>query len=227
MKRSNEIMEAVSSFRARLDLSGEALGQKLSISMDMELSRNDRIRNVMEIESSASTQTIEQVVDLPFAYTKLPGEGWVRMDMGAMANLSGTLPFSDPREFTNSFFPAEDTPWELYNVASRGREEVDGVQTERLNVQFDFQEVWEYLDSEIRDSYGQSFGVGGEVTEEFLQGIEIRNLDVWVDDQGYARRFEIDMVMGEAVSIFMNMRVFDFNQDINISLPQEFTQMSP
>ena len=112
LKHTTEFMRSVESFRAHADMEIEALGENLPISMEMEVSRNNRMRNIMVIDTPDGKQTIEQVIAQPHVYTKVLGGGWLRLDLAALAALSGQSEqvFSDPMGFANSFFPAESIP---------------------------------------------------------------------------------------------------------------------
>ena len=227
LKRSTESMRALESFRADAEMEIEALGQEISVSMEMEVSHNNRVHNVMLLATPDGKQAMEQILAQPYAYTKLRGEDWFRIDLGSLVELSGGSDqvFSDPRGFANSFFPAENIPWELYDVSSKGRDSIDGVQAEHLSIQFDFQELWGQLDSATRGQFGQSFGVGGVDVEQLVRRIEMKRLDFWVDGQGYNRKVAIEMLMGDTMSVTMDMRMFDFNKEVVIDVPTEYTEL--
>ena len=124
-------------------------------------------------------------------------------------------------------FPAENIPWDLYKISSKGLETIDGAQTEHLSIQLDFEELWNQLDSETRDLFGQSFGVSGLEVPELVGQIEIKRLDFWIDAQGYNRRLVTEMLMGDTLSVTMDMRMSDFGEDIVIALPKEYTDVFP
>ena len=228
-KGSYQVMDTVGSFRSHMDIDGSVEGEDVTISMDFVLSQQDMMHSTLVVDTPDGKQSIESVIARPYVYIKIPGEGWLRMDLEALAGLSGQSEqgFSDPRGFSNSFFPTENIPWELYKVSSMGRDRIDGVPVEHLSIQFDFQEVWSQLDSEPRGLFGQSFGVGGLDVQEFVQQIEIKPLEFWVDAQGYNRRFAMDMLMGDDMSLTIDMWMFDFNKDVVIDVPQDYTDVSP
>ena len=158
LKRSNELMQTVGTFRAQLEMDGKIMGESVSIYMDMELGDRERMHNNLPIDTPDGRVKIEQVITDRYAYTRLPSEGigWIRMDLEAVAQSAG-LPselFSDPASFGNSIFPSENIPWELYSVESTGREQTNGVETEHLKVDLDFQELWEQLDAEQKEAMG-------------------------------------------------------------------------
>ena len=105
LKHSTASMRTVESFRAHADMEIETLGENIPISMEMEVSRNDRVHNILVIATPGGEQTIEMVIAEPHAYAKISGQGWIRMDLGALAALSGQSEqvFTDARGFFNSF----------------------------------------------------------------------------------------------------------------------------
>ena len=154
------------------------------------------------------------------------GEGWFRMDLEAAAQAAGVSAemLADPRmSLFKSFFSAEDLPWELYRVDSAGREKIDGAQTEHLNIQVDFKELWGSLDSREKDQFAQAFAVPGLEIGEIFEETEVRGMEVWIDDRGFQRRATVDMLLGDFMSMKMDMRMFDFDQDIRIELPKDYS----
>ena len=133
---------------------------------------------------------------------------------------------SDPTGFANSFSPADNIPWELYTVSSKGLENIDGVQTEQLSIQLDFQELWSRLDSGTKGQFSQSLGVGDLGVQNILEDIELKQLEFWTDSQGYNRRLFIYMLVGDLTSMTVDMRMFDFNQDISIKLPTDYSEIT-
>ncbi|PKB73502.1 MAG: hypothetical protein BZY75_01605 [SAR202 cluster bacterium Io17-Chloro-G7] len=78
LKRSTEVMDDIGSFRSHMDMEGRALGEKFSLSMDMEIDSNNGFHNVMEIDSPDGKITIEQILISPDVFTKVSGAagGW-------------------------------------------------------------------------------------------------------------------------------------------------------
>jgi len=55
-----------------------------------------------------------------------------------------------------------------------------------------------------------------------MEQLEITEMESWIDDAGYTRRHKMRILMGEAMTIDMDMRMFDFNSDISINPPEQF-----
>ena len=45
-----------------------------------------------------------------------------------------------------------------------------------------------------------------------------------MDDEGYTRRTTIDMNFGDVMSMVIDMRVFDINEEIVIQLPRNYSE---
>ena len=227
LKRSIEVMGTVDSFRARMEMDVNEAGKEVSLSMEMAQDAEGRIQSTVRLDLSLGEQTIEQIIAEPYIYIRLPGMGWVRTDLKAVANESGVSAelLADPKAFTSSFFPAGDIPWQLYTVESIGRESIDGVRTERLKLMVDFQQLWRHLGEETKQQFAQSIIGAGLKVEELARQIELKRMELWIDDEGYNRRTAVEMALGEGTSTNIDTRTFDINADISIELPQKFTNL--
>ena len=232
LKHSQSVMNTLGTFRAQMDMNGTVIGEKLSISMDMEVSDNQWIHTEMSIDAPDGELRVEQVLTRQYAYTRAPSEDteWIRVDLGALAE-SAALPsqfFTDPTGFYGSLFPEEDVPWEVYSVESIGRERIKGVETEHLRIALDFQELWAALDPEQQQQLGPLFDAAepGLSMEEQLNQIEYERLEMWIDDAGYVRRMKMDFSMGDTVSVDMDMTMFDFGERIDIKEPDDYFDLT-
>ena len=68
--------------------------------------------------------------------------------------------------------------------------------------------------------------------EDMIKAMEVRGLEVWIDDQGYTRRTIMEIVVsGEALvsldgqaSMKLEMGIFDINEEITIRLPEGYEE---
>ena len=231
LKRSTAVMETVNSFRAHVEMNMEVEGESVPTSTDMEVSRNKWMRFTTDLVTPDGEQTVEIIIADPDIYMRRSGADWFHTDLKDLAGLAGRSEqlLSDPLGLHKSLFPADDTPWELYTVSSKGREKVDGVETEHLDIQLSFQELWEQLDPETKEVFSQSFGLSGVDVGELLQQIELdfNKIDYWIDGEGYTRRTALEIMVGDIVSMNVDMRMFDINQDVKFDLPKDFSELPP
>ena len=199
-------------------------GKKVLITMDMERARDGQMRLLAAIDSPEGKQEIETIMSDLDVYIREPEQRWVRMSTEQNQELGQAFQTANLGFF--DIFPAGEVPWDLYTVETLGREDVDGVPTEHLSVQADFQELWNRIGEERRRNLTQALagpaGGFGHSNEPFDQ-VEVKRVDIWIDDQGYARRTLMEMELGE-LGIKMDIRAFDFNQDILVELPQDFEE---
>ena len=224
LKWSFENTKQLHSFRAHIDLEMTMLGQELPISMEMAVAENQRIRMLMTMGTPQGKMDLETIMAEEYVFTRLPGMGWIRMSSGALTGLTGQplQALNDPMALYKNLFPGEDVPWELYTVEYMDTEDVDGVQTEHLSIRIDVPEIWQRMDKETKDQFGQAFALGGVGTAEALQQIQVNGLEVWIDGEGYNRRTVMEVVLGREMSMNLDMRMFDFNEEIEIDLPETY-----
>ena len=232
LQRSYERNQDIKSFRAHIDLQITAPGEQVETTVDIETGRDGRVRTSFDIDTFGDKQSFEMIIAEPYVYVEVPGVGWTQVSAEAIFDSTGQSlgAVSDPTAFYSSLFPAEEVPWELYVVESLGRDEVDGVQTEHLSIQFDFQEVWQYLSEEQKQQFLQSSPDPEVAKEELIEAMEVSGVEVWIDDQGYSRRIAMEITFsGEGLksldgpsSIKLNMHMFDINEEITINLPEGY-----
>ncbi len=71
----------------------------------------------------------------------------------------------------------------------------------------------------------RSFGVPGLDMGDIFEETELKGMELWIDDRGFQRRLAMEMFMGDFGTVTMDMRMFDFNQDIRIEPPKDFTEL--
>ena len=224
-QHSARAMEGLKSFRSRMDIETETSGVNVRIAMNMEQARDGRLRSLMVINSPEGKQEFETIMSEPDVYAREPQHGWVRINIEEQPDLGQAFQTANLGFF--DIFPAEEVPWDLYTVDSLGREHVDGVWTEHLSVQADFQELWNLFGEEGKRNLTQVLAgpAGGRGDpDQLLDEVKVKGIDIWIDDQGYARRMIMEMELGELGTIKIDMRAFDFNEDIRVELPQDFEE---
>ena len=231
LKRSTGVMDTLGSFRAHMDMDGIVSGEELSISMDIEIGDNEWIHTDMAIDSTDGRVRVEQVLTQQHAYTSIPSEdiGWIRIDLEALAESQG-LPsqfLTDPTAFSSSIFPADDIPWELYSIESTGREQIAGVETEHLRITVDYQELWAALNPKQQQQLGLLFDPAalGLEPEDLPEQIEYKRLEMWIDGAGYMRRMAMIFTVGDAVSLSMDMTMFDIGESIDVEEPDDYVEL--
>ena len=222
LAQSFESSKDIKSFRATIEMDMAMLGQQIPLTMEMEKSRDGRVRMVMSVTAAGASMIIETIMSEEGFFTKMPGVGWVSMSSGALAGITGQsmAGLDDPLGFFNNLFPSEDIPWELYNVELLGSEETDGVVTERLSIGMDFNQIWKRLGKDTKSQFSKVFSLGGLGSQPVLEDLELKRLEVWIDGEGYNRRTVMEMALGDETTMAMEIRMSDFNQEITIELPQ-------
>jgi len=202
------------------------LGQQIPLTMEIKKSRDGRVRMVMSMTVAGASMNIETIMSEEGSFTKMPGIGWVSMSSGALAGITGQsmLGLDDPMGFYNNLFPSEDIPWTLYNVEFLGSEDTDGVATERLSIEMDFNQILERLGKDTKSQLSEVLSLGGLGFQPALAELELKKLEVWIDDKGYNRRTVMEMALGADSTMAMDIRMSDFNQDITIDLPQNYQE---
>ncbi|MCH8281039.1 MAG: hypothetical protein IIC96_10210 [Chloroflexi bacterium] len=224
LAQSFESSKDIKSFRATIEMDMTMLGQQTPLTLEMQKSRDGRVRMVMSMTAAGASMNIETIMSEEGFFTKMPGVGWVSLGSGALPGITGqSMPgLDDPMGFYNNLFPSEDIPWELYNVEFLGSEETDGVATEHLSIGMDFNQIWERLGKDTRSQFSEVFALGGLGSQPALAELELKRLEVWIDGEGYNRRTVMEMALGEDSTMAMDIRMSDFNQEITIDLPQKY-----
>ena len=214
-------MNDVESFRGKIVLEVNTPGQSGTILTNLEIGRDGRTRAAVLIDTPRGGQNFETITAPPEIYLWIRGLGWfcgLGEDAGEAADPLqglGTGLLSD-------LLPSGETPWELYTVESLGREEVDGVQAEHISITVNIQDLVGLLDEQKRQQFLESQFPGGGPADELLQRIGLRNVEEWIDDEGYTRRRKMELVVDEETTTKLDMRMFDFNEDVVIELPKDY-----
>src|SRR5262249_19206538 len=146
---------------------------------------------------------------------RLPaGKRWVRVDLSKAAGALGldlssmTGGQSDPRTSLEQLKDAG-------NVVEVGSETVDGVDTTRYSALVD-----------MGKGLGKLHGAQREAMEAVVDRLEAAGgryvpTDVWVDGDGYLRRFRMAMsnFLGTGSSFTLTMKLFGFGSPVSIGLP--------
>ena len=239
-KSSFERTSGVRSFRSRVDIETKMLGQNLPVSMDIEMGQDGRMRMITAMDMPDGNLDFEMVIDGSYVYLKMPdimnilSIGWVRMGIEEVEELTGQSLGLDINDYFGArLFPDDDVPWELHTVESLGREELDGVPTERLSVQVDFPKYIEQLDDEDLGQLLEAVELSGALSDlaglqELMDQMALLGMEVWIDDEGYTRRtlMEVEMaLLGGEISTSIDMRMFDFDEEIQIELPEDYQEL--
>ena len=230
VKRSAEVMESVKSFRSEIEMQGEVLGEKFSMTMDTALSRDQWMQNTMVLDGPEGDVKIEQVIAPPDVYTNLPdtGFGWIRQDLSDLAREAGVSAESmtDPTAYSTSFLFGDELPWEQYTVSSLGGETIDGIQTEHLKIQVDLAELLAIMSPEGKEKFAQAMGpMSSMIAGDGTQQMKFEKLEVWIDDSGLQRRISMSIAIGDDINMNMDVLVRDYDEDIVINRPDDYTDL--
>ena len=153
----------------------------------------------------------------PAAITRqLPrGKSWVRIDLREAGKELGInleelmqVQQSDPTQSLQYLRGASDDFEEV------GEEEVRGVATTHYRGTIDLRKAAEQLPGKARETFERATDLIGTVKLPF---------DVWIDDDGLARRMKYEQPLpsarGEAGAMELTMELFDFGVDVDIEPP--------
>ena len=237
LQQSFERMQDVESFRATIEVTMEADGEVLTGNIDMEQGQDGsiRIEMVMDLDGQMSPISMEMIMAPPDFYMKADGEGWFKFSGDYWQDFAGgPMPLTEANsELFMSPLPLEEIPWQAFSVRSLGDEQVNGVVAEHLIIEIDLQDYWEQLSEEWKEQFTSSFmsspGQADYVVEEMLQLVEIKDIHVWMDSQGYLRKAIFAMEVEAptslditVVKLEMEMNLFDYGEEIIIELPEEY-----
>ncbi|PKB73503.1 MAG: hypothetical protein BZY75_01610 [SAR202 cluster bacterium Io17-Chloro-G7] len=152
----------------------------------------------------------------------------VLMDIEDVARESGVPveTLTDPASFSTSLFPNDEVLWDLYTVRQIGTEILEGVKTQRLEIDVDFQELWPGIDEESRRQLAQGFGpFASSLLDDSPGFAQYEDIEMWIDDQSRIRRATLSVSMGENMRVSMDMRMSDFDQSIVITKPSQYQDL--
>ncbi len=228
LQRSLQLTDLLQSFRAQVDMNMTMQGQDLPLSFNMAKAANGRMRLVMEMDSLAAGMRMEMIISGDEMFANLPGAGWMRLDASALSGMLGPAGpgIDDPLGMFDSLFPTGDLPADLYNIQSLGPDEVDGVPTEHLVILMDLNKVLDVIGQGNDAHFSQLMALSGEPVPDGLGDLDINEIEVWIDEEGYMRRIVMEIAMSSASSVSFDMQMFGFNDEINIALPASFSDIS-
>ncbi|MFQ5945642.1 MAG: hypothetical protein ACE5NC_05250 [Anaerolineae bacterium] len=236
MQGSAARMQEVQSFRAELDMDmdleveGESVALTMTAQMAWAQDGTIDMAFTMELPAPLGQMAFQEIVSEGDIYLRLGDLGWFRLTGEAAREFTGLDPETLSLDFFRGLVPAGDVPWDLYTIEDLGREEVDGVQTQHLGIQVDIPRLLRELDPESRQQLIQTFGAFGQdptQLEELMESAEIRQMEVWIDDQGYQRRTLMEISYGALGTVRFDILVSDLNQDITVQPPDEYREGLP
>ena len=171
--------------------------------------------------------TIDAVMDGLVMYLRFPeqvraeipgGKQWIRLDLATLGEKSGVdlsallqAQQSDPTQTLQYLRGASD------DVREVGEEEVRGEPTTHYKATVDLKAAAEQLEGDARAAYEQAIARIGTTTLP---------LDVWIDDDGRARRMEFVQDMsallagsGASGEMRFRMELFDFGVEVDAEPP--------
>lgn len=177
-----------------------------------------------EATQGALSGEMELVFDRLILYMKFPaaiteqlpgGKSWVRIDLRQAGKELGIdleelmqVQQSDPTQALQYLRGASDDFEEV------GQEDVRGVETTHYRGTIDLRKAAEQVPEEARESFERA-------TE--LLGTNKLPFDVWIDEDGMARRMKYEQALpgagGETATMALTMEFFDFGIEVNIEPP--------
>lgn len=220
LQKSVERQKNIKSFRSSIDVILSAMGERVTMTADIKMDQDGRMRMATSMDTPDGEMSFTFIISEPDLYMKMPDADWVLIPGGAAEELMDESLSGFETDLLGSFFSAEEIPWDSFSVKSLGKEHVDNVETEHLWIQVDLQKLWQeapdetkqFIESVLSEEFGEF--------QEFLEELRQMDLDLWIDDQGYSRRARIEMNISNMMFVEMDQRMFDFNEDIVIGLPQ-------
>lgn len=144
-----------------------------------------------------------------------PGKTWVHMNDESLAGLRQT---SDPARIV-AYLAGAGT---LERV---GEERVRGVDTVKYKATLDLDRALEALSEDASDEQRQELEEGLDTAKDL--GVEEIPMDVWIDDDGYMRRLDMDWTLGdvsaEEVHLRIHLDMWDFGAPVNVQIPAKST----
>ncbi len=181
---------------------------------------------------------MEMVIDGDTVYIKSPlfsslggeeGKPWMKTDVGELSSsggIAGGSAGTDPAAFLDFFEAVGD------DVTEVGTEEVRGVETTHLTATIDAERLVAEADPEEAaelEEQLESLGAAGEAFTSIPA-------EVWIDEDGYVRKFTMTFDLSEAVAeggsdaedpmfdmgdvtISQTIELYDFNEPVDIEIP--------
>lgn len=154
----------------------------------------------------------------PELASQLPGgKEWIRFDLKAAGKELG-VDFEDLLQFQQ----ADPTQSLLYlrgaseDFEAVGSEEVRGVETTHYRGTIDLRKAIEQVPDDQRESFERAF--------ELLE-VEKMPFEVWIDDEGLARRMKYEQPLppdsGEQAKMGLTMEMYDFGVEVDVEPPPD------
>ena len=227
LKGSYEHMMQASSFQTVIGTEIRTIGQALNVRTAVSRDVEGSLRLLTTLQTPQGPQSTELIFDRvnAYAYVKVPGEEWRRTTVQALAEITGLDLEQYEADFFADLIPAEDTPWDIYEVEYLGREEVDGVEAHHLGVTVDFQDLLSRLSESENERLLASAGLTGAPLE-VLEEARIAGVEVWIDDEGVPRRFSSQFLGGNQF-VTVTIETSDVGGEVAIALPAQFKEGLP
>jgi hypothetical protein len=195
---------------------GEFDRERGHMTMDMS-SLGEATGGAFAGEMEMILEDLVMYMKFPAAITRqLPrGKSWVRIDLREAGKELGIdleelmqVQQSDPTQSLQYLRGASDDFEEV------GEEEVRGVATTHYRGTIDLRKAAEQLPGKARETFERATDLIGTVKLPF---------DVWIDDDGLARRMKYEQPLpsarGQAGAMELTMELFDFGVDVDIEPP--------
>lgn len=203
-------------------------GQSVSIDAEGDLdfvNESGAMTMTMSAPGVGPDQSIDMVLDDTYIYMKMPPElggtgGWIRMDMTDMTGVGSQNQIAqDPSQYLEFLRGASEG-----DVEEVGTEEVGGVSTTHYKADLSFEKMLEQApDQEGADEI--------EAQLESLGGaIDSIPSEVWIDEDGLARRIKLDMsveAQGQTADILITMEFSDYGVEVDVEPPAKFEEIEP
>jgi hypothetical protein len=218
-----------------LKMSGTGLPRPMTMSgegtFDYDGRRSEATFDMSDVLPGGGS--VKQVMDGFVFYMQLPraarqglppGKSWLKMDLQKLweqAGLRGFAQFAqanqaDPSQMLMYLRGASD------QIAEIGTEDVRGVETTHYRAQVDLEKALEQSLDEIPSELRRSVRASVDQLIE-LMGVTTFPVDVWIDDDGLARRmdvgFDMEVPAQGALSMDITVELYDFGVGVDIDTP--------
>ena len=217
LQMSVERQKEIKSFRSTAYMVTSGFGERLAMTVELEMAQDGRVRMASSMDTPDGEMNFTIITSETDVYMKMPDADWVRMASGAAEGLGGQSVSSFEADFFGSFFSTDEVPWHLFSVTHLGREYVADVETDLLVVQMDLEELWQEESDQMTEFIESVF------SEQFIKELMQMELLIWIDAQGYTRRAFMEINVSDMMSVEMDQWMFDFNGNVVISLPQDYS----
>lgn len=213
-------------FTLSMDSDIAGAGEELNVQGEGAM---DFATNTMHMTMDAAGEQVEMVFDGKAYYMKIPslqsdpdaaqafgGKPWLKMDLEALSEASGTdltglsqNTNNDPTQALRYLQGASD------DVREVGKEQVRGVETTRYTATLDLRKALEEQAPEYREQMEKSLE---QLTSTSLPA------DVWIDGEGRLAKMEYTMAVKESAAqpggnVKTTMEFFDYGTAVDVTVP--------